>query len=62
MPSPGDILAVIEAARRVLEADHTSGNFVVGWTSNAQDGSSPGVFGQRYGQIVPVELMGFAVE
>jgi len=34
-----------------------SGNFVVVWESSAQDGSSQGVFGQRYSQIVPVELM-----
>ena len=40
----------------------TSGNFVVVWTSNAQDGSSAGIFGRRYSQIVPVELMHFRVE
>src|SRR5207244_3553566 len=39
-----------------------SGNFVVVWESNLQDGSSLGVFGQRYSQIVPVELMHFRVE
>jgi hypothetical protein len=38
------------------------GNFVVVWESSEQDGSSWGIFGQRYGQIVPVELMHFAVE
>jgi hypothetical protein len=38
------------------------GNFVVVWTSADQDGSSDGVFGQRYSQIVPVELMHFRVE
>jgi hypothetical protein len=38
------------------------GNFVVVWTSNTQDGSLDGVFGQRYGPIVPVELIHFAVD
>jgi hypothetical protein len=39
-----------------------AGYFVVVWTSATQDGSNDGVFGQRYGQIVPVELMHFGVE
>jgi hypothetical protein len=39
-----------------------AGNFVVVWHSDTQDGSSVGVFGQRYAQIVPVELMRFGVE
>jgi hypothetical protein len=38
------------------------GNFVVVWHSYGQDGSSYGVFGQRYGPIFPVELMHFRVE
>jgi hypothetical protein len=38
------------------------GNFLVIWHSDGQDGSNTGVFGQRYGQIVPVELMHFRVE
>jgi hypothetical protein len=38
------------------------GNFVVAWHSYGQDGSQYGVFGQRYSQIVPVELMQFRVE
>jgi hypothetical protein len=38
------------------------GNFVVVWSSYGQDGSHYGVFGQRYGQIVPVELTRFDVE
>jgi hypothetical protein len=39
------------------------GNFVVVWRSYAQDGSSHGVFGQRFDAIiVPVELMDFGVE
>ena len=44
-----------------LAAD-PSGNFVVVWSSDYQDGSQTGVFGQRYGQIVPIELMHFRVE
>jgi hypothetical protein len=43
-------------------AADSSGNFVVVWSSGGQDGSSHGVFGQRYSQIVPVELMHFRVE
>jgi hypothetical protein len=43
-------------------AADSSGNVVVIWTSLTQDGQSYGVFGQRYGQIVPVELMHFRVE
>jgi hypothetical protein len=39
-----------------------AGNFVVVWTGDFQDGSSLGVFGQRYAQIVPVELMHFDIE
>jgi hypothetical protein len=39
-----------------------SGNFIFIWNSNTQDGSSYGVFGQRYGRIVPVELMHFRIE
>src|SRR6185503_8148643 len=33
-----------------------AGDFVVVWSSQGQDGSNYGVFGQRYGPIVPVEL------
>jgi len=45
-------------------ASDSSGNFVVVWHGYGytQDGSSFGVFGQRYGRIVPVELMRFTVE
>jgi hypothetical protein len=43
-------------------ASDAAGNFVVVWNSLNQDGSSYGVFGQRYSQIVPVELMHFRVE
>jgi len=43
-------------------AADAAGNFVVVWQSYGQDGSFAGVFGQRYGQIVPVELMHFGVE
>jgi hypothetical protein len=40
----------------------SSGRFVVVWTSDAQDGSYLGVYGQRYSQMVPVELMQFGIE
>jgi hypothetical protein len=39
-----------------------SGDFVVVWESDLQDGSGLGVFGQRYRPILPVELMLFRVE
>lgn len=38
------------------------GDFVVVWKSWGQDGSLYGVFGQRFGPIVPVELMDVRVE
>jgi len=38
------------------------GNFVVTWDSQLQDGLGLGVFGQRFGQILPVELMDYGVE
>ena len=38
------------------------GDFVVVWKSWGQDGSLYGVFGQRFGPIVPVELMDARVE
>ena len=38
------------------------GDFVVVWSSQGQDGSSYGVFGQRYSPILPVELMRFGIE
>ena len=38
------------------------GNFVVTWDSQLQDGLGVGVFGQRYGPILPVELMHYGVE
>jgi hypothetical protein len=47
---------------RPAVAAEPTGNFVVTWDSQLQDGSGLGVFGQRYGQIVPVELMHFGVE
>jgi hypothetical protein len=43
-------------------ASDGTGRFVVVWSSLLQDGSNYGVFGQRYSQIVPVELMHFGVE
>jgi len=39
-----------------------TGPFIVAWDSDGQDGSGEGVFGQRYGAIVPVELMHFRIE
>ena len=39
-----------------------AGNFVVAWDSDLQDYSGPGVFGQRYRLIIPVELIHFRVE
>jgi hypothetical protein len=39
-----------------------AGNFVVTWRSYPQDGDEFGVFGQRFGSIVPVELTRFGVE
>jgi hypothetical protein len=43
-------------------AASSSGDFVVVWLSEYQDGSGNGIFGQRYSQIVAVELTGFTVE
>ena len=43
-------------------AADSAGNFVVVWTSYGQDGSGLGIFAQRYGPIVPVELMHVSVE
>jgi hypothetical protein len=49
-------------------ASDSSGNFVVAWSGYAQESGTvdgvveSGIFGQRYGEIVPVELMGFGVE
>ena len=39
-----------------------SSGFVVVWQSFGQDGSAYGVFGQRFGPILPVELMHFRLE
>ena len=46
---------------RAIAVD-ASGKFVVVWRSDGQDGSERGVFGPRYSQIVPVELLQFGVE
>jgi hypothetical protein len=43
-------------------AANAAGNFVVVWNADTQDGSSFGVFGQRYLPILPVELLQFRVE
>jgi hypothetical protein len=48
-------------ARPSLAAD-VSGRFVVVWESRYQDGSVEGVFGQRFDQVVPVDLMRFVVQ
>jgi large repetitive protein len=50
------------AQNRSAAAADPAGNFVVTWDSYGQDGSAAGVFGQRYGRIVPVELMHLGVE
>jgi len=47
---------------RSAVASDPVGNFVVVWSSDLQDGSNYGIFGQRYRPIVPVELMHFGVE
>jgi hypothetical protein len=46
---------------RSLAVD-AGGSFIVVWQSDTQDGSGWGVFGQRFGQIVPAELTNFTVE
>jgi len=38
------------------------GHFVVVWAGDLEDGQQEGIFGQRYKQIVPVELTSFKVE
>jgi len=53
---------ILNAQFEPVVAADGSGNFVIVWTSDGQDGSTLGVFGQRYGQIVPVELMNVRVE
>jgi hypothetical protein len=53
--------ATNDQAEAAVAAD-PSGDFVVVWESNLQDGSGIGVFGQRYRPIVPVELMNFRLE
>ena len=42
-------------------ATDSTGRFVVAWQSLLQDGSDFGIFAQRYGPIVPVELTEFTV-
>jgi hypothetical protein len=43
-------------------AADSAGDFVVVWKSDGQDGSFYGVFGQRYSQMVPIELMQVKIE
>jgi hypothetical protein len=50
------------AQSRPAVAVSFAGNFAVVWASDTQDGAAYGVFGQRYTQIVPVELEAFRVE
>ena len=47
--------------RPAVAAD-SLGNFVVTWDSQLQDGAGLGVFGQRFGPILPVELLHYGVE
>ena len=47
---------------RAAVAADPLGNFVVTWDSQLQDGLGLGVFGQRFGPILPVELMDYGVE
>jgi hypothetical protein len=43
-------------------ASDSAGDFVVAWTSVIQDGNTRGVYAQRYGRVVPVELRDLTVE
>ena len=56
--------AVERAGQSIVRVDgrHRQPASGIIWSSDGQDGSSFGVFGQRYSQIVPVELMHFRVE
>jgi len=45
-----------------VAAAGSPGAFMVVWTSDLQDGSSDGIFGQRFAMTVPVELIRFGVE
>jgi hypothetical protein len=40
----------------------SAGSFVVVWQSDFEEGVNYGIFGQRFGRIVPVELTRFTVE
>jgi len=51
-----------QSQRYPAVASSSPGNFVVVWTSDTQDGSNDGIFGQRFRPIVPVELIRFRVE
>jgi len=39
-----------------------TGEFVMVWDSYLQDAGTPGIFGQRYRAMVPVELVGFRID
>ena len=47
---------------KAVVATDAAGDFVVVWESRYQDGSSDGVFAQRFRPMVPVALTGFEVE
>jgi len=47
---------------RPATAADTTGRFVVVWQDATQDGSSDGIFAQRYAPIFPVDLTRFVVE
>ena len=53
---------VLYGQERPTVAAENAGEFVVVWSSWPQDGSSWAVIGQRYNQIVPVELMHLSIE
>lgn len=50
------------AQKRPATAASFAGHFTVVWESEGQDGSGYGIFGQRFSQIVPVELIQVGVE
>jgi hypothetical protein len=45
-----------DAQDEVAVASDAQGNFVVVWSSNTQDGSADGIFGKRYGGLLPAAL------
>ena len=49
-------------ATSLSAAPPTSEVFIIAWSSDGQDGSATGVYGQLYAPNIPVELMTFRVE